>query len=478
MTVASSRTSPYLILFLLVELMLMILGSVLAVYLRLGDTSEIFSSKYAWYRILAAPVILQITFFYFDLYNFRVLRPFIWTITRVIQAMTVGTMGVAVVYYLTPSLFLGRGVTLLGFTIITSLMIIWRAGYGWALKRRIFATRVLMLCSGSLADAILEELSSRADNVYNLVCILDLQKNGRRAEDKKSQVPNLLGFWARLFRADYRREADELLGLVRYYQADIVVVALSEKRGAMPLKDMLRTRMAGVPVITGEDFFEDIAGRILSEHVKPSWMVFSASGFNFGNPRRFVKRTFDLLLSSLGLILSSPLALLTAVAVRLDSKGPVVYRQERVGQHGRIFTMFKFRSMVDSAEDATGPIWAQEEDARVTRVGKIIRKLRLDEIPQMVNVLKGEMSFVGPRPERPHFVESLNQRLPFYAERHNVKPGITGWAQICYPYGSSEAAALEKLNYDLYYIKHSSLGMDLTILVQTVKILVFGGGGR
>jgi exopolysaccharide biosynthesis polyprenyl glycosylphosphotransferase len=186
----------------------------------------------------------------------------------------------------------------------------------------------------------------------------------------------------------------------------------------------------------------------------------------------------DVMFSALGLLLSSPLALITALAVRVDSPGPVIYRQERVGQHGRLFAMFKFRSMVADAEHATGPVWSQEGDQRVTRVGRVIRKLRLDEIPQMYNVLRGDMSFVGPRPERALFVQRLSERLPYYGERHNVKPGITGWAQICFPYGSSEAAALEKLNYDLYYIKHSSLSMDVLVIIQTVKIILFGGGGR
>jgi exopolysaccharide biosynthesis polyprenyl glycosylphosphotransferase len=179
-----------------------------------------------------------------------------------------------------------------------------------------------------------------------------------------------------------------------------------------------------------------------------------------------------------GLLLASPLALITALAIRIESKGPVLYSQERTGYQGKPFTIYKFRSMVADAEKASGPVWAQEEDPRITKVGRFIRKTRLDEIPQLWNVLIGTMSFVGPRPERPHFVEELQKELPFYAERHNVKPGVTGWAQICYPYGSSKQAALEKLNYDLYYIKHFGLSMDITILFQTVKILLFGGGGR
>lgn len=478
MTVASSRTSPYLVLFLLGEAVVMALGAVLAVYFRLGGAAELFTWKYSWYRILVVPVVLQVTFFYFDLYNFRVVRPFIWTVTKVVQAMTIGTMSLAVVYYLLPWLLLGRGVTLLSFLLITCLVLVWRTGYGWALRNRLLSTRVIFLGAGALADSILEELCARSDNIYNLVCLIDLNNGRNRATDQAPAEPSLLEYWSRLFRADYRRESDELLGLVRYYRADIIVVAMDEKRGRMPLEDMLRCRMSGVPVVAGEDFFENIAGRVLSDHLRPSWMVFSPSGFNFGGIRQLVKRAFDLLVSGAGLVFSAPLALVTAVAVAVDSRGPIIFRQTRVGQHGENFTMLKFRSMVAEAEEKTGPVWAQEGDPRTTRVGRMIRKLRLDEIPQMWNVFKGDMSFVGPRPERPHFVEQLKERLPFYNERHNVKPGITGWAQICFPYGSSQAAAMEKLNYDLYYIKHSSIGMDVTILIQTVKILLFGGGGR
>jgi sugar transferase (PEP-CTERM system associated) len=283
--------------------------------------------------------------------------------------------------------------------------------------------------------------------------------------------------WARLLRAELRTNSKELAGLARYHQVDLVVAAMDEKRGRMPMDELLRCRMLGAPVMTGEEFFETIAERILAERINASWLVFEP-GFVTGPFRRFTKRSFDICVSALGLILSLPLALLTALAVKLDSPGPVIYRQERVGQHGRPFMVNKFRSMTVDAEKDSGPVWAQADDPRVTRVGRLIRKLRLDEIPQMWNVLKGDMSFVGPRPERPAFVQRLQERLPYYSERHNVKPGVTGWAQVCYPYGSSEAAALEKLNYDLYYIKHSSLTMDITIMLQTIKIILFGAGSR
>ncbi len=474
MPVASSRPSPYLIGFILGETGLMIVATVLAIYFRTGNVAELFTWRYSWHRILLVPVVMQVTYYYFDLHNYRVARNFLSKISRLAQATATGTLVLAVIYYLFPTLFLGRGVLVLSAGITMALVVAWWGFYGWALQQRLFSTRVLMVASGSLADAILEEVVSRSDNFYNVVCILDMNAQDGPGPDDPL---NLMSVWARLLRTELRTDPGELVGLLKHYQADMVVVAMDEKRGRMPLQELLRIRMLGVPIVSGEDFLESVAGRILADRIRMSWLVFSP-GFSTGGMRLVFKRIFDVLLSALGLLLSAPLTLLTALAVRLDSKGPIIYRQERVGQNGRVFVIYKFRSMVTDAEADTGPVWAQEGDSRVTRVGRFLRKSRLDEIPQMFNVLRGDMSFVGPRPERPHFVRGLAERLPYYHERHNLKPGITGWAQVCYPYGSSEAAALEKLNYDLYYIKHHSMSMDFMILVQTVKILLFGGGGR
>lgn len=475
MPVASSRPSPYIVAFLLGETGLMVAATLLAIYFRTGSIAEIFTWRYSWHRIILVPLVMQITYYYFDVHNFRVARGFIWNVFRITQATAAGTLALAVIYYVYPRLLLGRGVLIFSSLFTIGLVAIWWGLYGWALQQRLFATKVLLLASGSLADSILEELVSRSDNIYNVVCIVDM--NGGEEGAPEGRALNLLGAWARLLRSELRHEANELVGLHRHYQADIVVVAMDEKRGCMPQNELLRLRMLGVPILSGEDFFEMIAGRILAARIRMSWLIFS-SGFATGGLRALAKRLVDVVFSALGLLIASPLVLLTALAVRLESKGPVIFRQERVGERGRIFTMFKFRSMVVDAEAETGPVWAQDGDARATRVGRVIRKTRLDEIPQMYNVLRGDMSFVGPRPERPHFVEQLAANLPYYHERHNVKPGITGWAQVCYPYGASQAAALEKLNYDLYYIKHYSMSLDMSIVLRTMKIILFGGGGR
>lgn len=479
MLISSSRPSPYIIAFILGESLFMILGAALAVYFRLGTTAEIFTFRYSWYRLLLVPVVLQITFYYSDLHNFRISRPFTWTVTRVTQAMAVGTLALAVVYYFMPSLLLGRGILFLSFIITTLLVLIWRGLYNWALQQRFLAARLLILGNGSLADSIIEELISRSDNVYNVVGILDPSGQGlsRRKGDKPTLEINLSEQWAFLLRAELRHDSSEFMGLVHHLEVDMVVVAMDEKRGHMPLEELLEARMLGVPIITGEDFYEQIAGRILADRIRPGWLIFSP-GFTTSRLRNVTKRFMDVGISILGLIMALPFTGFIALAIKLDSRGPLIYRQERTGQHGKSFQVLKFRSMISDAEKLSGPVWSDEDDPRITRVGRIIRKLRLDEIPQMYNVLRGEMSFVGPRPERPTFVKQLSQELPYYHERLNAKPGITGWAQICYPYGSTVNAALEKLNYDLYYIKHSSISMDLTILFQTIKIILFGGGGR
>ncbi|WP_449246179.1 TIGR03013 family XrtA/PEP-CTERM system glycosyltransferase [Desulfarculus baarsii] len=483
MRIPSSRPSPYLVGFLLIEAGLMALGSLLAVYLRTGDTAELFTWRYSWHRVVLVPLVLQVTFYYSDLHNFRVAHSFVWTVIRVIQATALGMLALAAIYYFVPRLFLGRGVLLMSFFIIAGLCIVWRGLYKWALTRDVLSTRIILLGSGHMADCILEELTARSDNPYRVAALVQPESFPERREDERCSGPsrdagpNLMEFWAHLVRAPLYDDPGELLGLVRHHQADMIVVAMAERRQRTPLEELLRCRMAGVPVLTGEDFYEQIAGRILAERINPSWLIYS-TGFRTSLLRLAAKRAMDLLLAALGLILSAPLTLLVALAVRLDSKGPIIYRQERVGQNNRVFTILKFRSMTVGAEDGSGPVWAQENDPRVTRVGRIIRVLRLDEIPQMWNVLRGDMSFVGPRPERPVFVEQLSAKLPYYRQRHNIKPGITGWAQLCHPYGASVAAALEKLNYDLYYIKHTNLTLDIQIIIQTVKVMITGGGGQ
>jgi len=259
-------------------------------------------------------------------------------------------------------------------------------------------------------------------------------------------------------------------------QVDRIVVALDERRGRFPVEQLLSCRLKGIRVDDGVAFTEQLAGKISVENLYPSSLIFS-NGFRGSAIYKKIKRFKDIALSILSMFIFLPVSLLIAIALKLDSKGPVFYRQERIGKDGKLFQLCKFRSMNLDAEEK-GPVWAMVDDHRVTRVGRIIRKLRFDEIPQMINVIKGDMSFVGPRPERPFFVDKLTNEIPFYSYRHSVKPGITGWAQLYYPYGASKEDALEKLKYDLYYIKNMSPLMDLTIVLETIKVILFGKGAR
>jgi sugar transferase (PEP-CTERM system associated) len=289
-------------------------------------------------------------------------------------------------------------------------------------------------------------------------------KRRREMANLQSDVP-IIGGWSTIHR------------FVSEGRVDRIVVALEERRGRFPAEDLLNCRMEGISIEEGIAFYEHLTGKLLIEKAYPSFLIFS-DGFIKTTYHHGVKTALDFSLALSGLIILLPVMALIALAIKLDSVGPIFYRQERVGKNGKTFILLKFRSMKKDAEKATGPIWAEEGDKRVTWVGKILRKLRLDEIPQMINILRGEMSFVGPRPERPHFVEHLKDEIPFYDKRHAVKPGITGWAQIKYPYGASKNDALEKLKYELYYIKNMSLFFDLLVLFRTVKIALFGNGAR
>jgi len=267
-------------------------------------------------------------------------------------------------------------------------------------------------------------------------------------------------------------------GLVKQYQVDRIVVAVADRRGMFPTEELLNLSLSGrIAVEESARYYERLTGKIDSEMLRPSWLIFSR-GNRFSDFDYHLRRVVNTAFAAIGLVLSLPLMLMTAIAVKLESRGPVFYIQERVGKKGRCFKIIKFRSMRAGAEATSGPVWAEEDDPRVTRVGRIIRKLRFDELPQFINVLRGEMNFVGPRPERPMFVDQLNAIVPYYSQRHVVKPGLTGWAQIKYPYGASVGDAIEKLRYDLYYIKNQSLLLDAAIMFETVKIVLFGRGGR
>jgi sugar transferase (PEP-CTERM system associated) len=306
--------------------------------------------------------------------------------------------------------------------------------------------------------------------------------NTLRAADPNADI---VGFVAGPNERDPAVPANEILEmedtLPRMAQSlgvDEIVVALTERRsGSMPLRQLLDCKVSGTKVYDLNTHFEKTLGQIRIDFLSASWLIFG-DGFNQGALRTAVKRVFDIVSSTLLFLVAAPIMLVTAVLIKLESPGGIYYRQDRVGQNGRTFEVIKFRSMRNDAEKDGRPVWAQANDARVTRVGAIIRKLRIDELPQIFNVLKGEMSLVGPRPERPYFVEQLTQEIPFYALRHSVKPGVTGWAQVSYPYGATVEDSQEKLQYDLYYVKNHTLFLDLVVLMETVGVVLTGKGAR
>lgn len=272
-------------------------------------------------------------------------------------------------------------------------------------------------------------------------------------------------------------DADGILAIAKRLKADKVVVSMAERRGAFPLKQMLWCKLSGIEVLDAPGMYERITGKLLVESITPSWFIFS-SGFKVTALLMLSKRLMDILCSLLGLVFFAPFAPLVMLAIKLDSPGPIFFRQVRVGQGDVPFELIKFRSMRQDAEKGTGAVWALQSDPRVTRLGSFLRKSRIDEIPQLINVLAGQMSLVGPRPERPEFVRDLNKVIPYYSERHFVKPGVTGWAQVRYPYGASVEDALEKLRFDLYYIKNISLWFDIRIILLTVGVVLLRKGGR
>lgn len=396
----------------------------------------------------------------FGLYELEV-REEVWQmVLRVSTAFMVGLIGMTLVFYILPSLNIGRGILAISFLFSLAGVILLRlAFFQWA-HLEILKPRVLVLGTGTRAAKIDPVLKTPEGSRLNIIGYLPLGGTHHYVDQEKILV-----------------DLEPLPTLVDKYRIDEVVLALRERRGALPIDELLECKLKGTRIIELSTFFERERGRVQLESLNPSWLILS-EGFRFGLYRDAVKRIFDIVASSLLLLVTLPIMAITAALIMLESGRPILYRQERVGQGGEIFTILKYRSMAVDAERDGKPLWASQNDTRVTRVGKIIRKLRIDELPQIFNVFMGKMSFVGPRPERAFFVSQLITEIPYYSARHTVKPGITGWSQIKYPYGASVEDAIQKLQYDLYYIKNHSLFLDLMILFQTARVVLWGRGAR
>lgn len=398
----------------------------------------------------------------FGLYSSRQRARIAGLSVRLIAATAVAAVVTAAAFYVVPSLWIGRGVLGLAALLALGTTLVSRVLFARIANESFFKRRVLVYGVGQRTIAM-SRLRRRSDR-RGFEIVGFLQPGG---EDVCVPAERVLG-----------SEAD-LLGVCDRYEVHEIVMAMEDRRRGFPLKELLECRIAGIEVTELLTFLERETGRVRIDVLNPSWMIFG-EGFRRDPLRLLSARLLDLLASLLTVVVSLPVMVVTALAIKLEDgwRAPVFYRQARVGLAGHSFDVLKFRSMRTDAERDGQAQWAQKADPRVTRVGAVIRTLRIDELPQILNVLRGHMSFVGPRPERPQFVSELAAKIPYYVLRHCVKPGITGWAQLCYPYGSSEEDAFEKLQYDLYYIKNNSLLFDLAILVQTAEVVFMGKGAR
>jgi len=466
-----STPVPFVIL-AVIEFLLLVAAVYLATWLRFSHffSGEVFSD--AVIREMVGPIlpkallfasVLFISMMAMGLYSARtMLLGVVGVHLRLIVSHLVGFVAFVFIAYLLPTLFLGRGLMIS--SVALSLLFI-------VLSRRIF------------------ESLSRTNQLRRRVLVYGAGENALTIERAAPQLEKMgvsIDGYVAVDGAFPRTGGKTLLNLpsplkeyVRQQQISQIVIALDDRRGSLPIDELVECKLAGVEIVDLPSFFEVTATKVRLDLIPPSWLIF-APGFERGAVTDVLKRAIDLLASLLLLMVSWPLMLLTMIAIKLEDglSAPVIYKQTRIGKDGRPFDIYKFRSMSVDAEKGEKPQWASTNDPRITRVGNIIRLLRLDELPQLLNVLKGDMSFVGPRPERPEFVDSLSQKIPYYNERHRVKPGVTGWAQLNYPYGASDRDSMEKLQYDLYYTKNHSLMLDLIILLQTVEIVLFGKGAR
>jgi len=458
----SSRLKARTILLLLVEAMLLFGGLVIAVYVRMGaaDAEDALISRHGFYKAALATLFCLTSFYLFDLYDFVVMRDRRELVLRMLQALGLAWVALALMFYALPQVMIGRGVTLISLPLALLLMVGWRLSIHWFLGHPELGERILIVGSGEFAVEIARETLQRRDAGYRVVGFVD---NDPALVGKSLINPKVIGL------------TSELASLVRRENIDRLVVAINDRRGQFPTQELLKLSLSGdVTIEESASFYERLTGRVLLDMIRPSWLIFSSRGRR-ARINEVVRSAMHRIIALVGAILSLPIAIFTAIVIKLESRGPVLYKQERVGKNGRPFRLMKFRSMRTDAEK-DGPVWAKTDDERMTRVGRIIRRVRVDEIPQFWNILRGDMNFVGPRPERPHFVAQLAQEIPYYEQRHLIAPGLTGWAQINYPYGASIEDAKQKLQYDLYYLKNQNVALDATIMFETIKTILFGKG--
>ncbi len=448
------------------ETVLLLFAGLAAAYARVGSDApwEVVYNR-GWIKLLIVTSVIQFVFYLFDLYDLPATRSYRRVLINLGKSLGAATVLLSILFYAVPTMELGRGVFLVKLAITFITVALWRIVVAWSQGHPQIGIRerVMILGSGEQAVEIARATLERHNAGFHVVGFVD---NRPELVGKSLINPSVLGL------------TENITQLVEAHHVDRIVVAVEDRRGKFPTEELLNLTLSGrVAVEESACYYERLTGKIATEMLRPSWLIFSR-GSRFSDVAHHLRRVINVMLAALGFALSVPIMAIVAVAVKLDSAGPVFYTQERVGKNGRRFKIIKFRSMTAGAEKNSGPVWAEASDPRVTRVGRIIRKLRLDELPQFINILRGDMNFVGPRPERPVFVDRLSADIPYYTQRHLVKPGLTGWAQIKFPYGSSVEDSIEKLRFDLYYIKNQSFRLDAIIIFETVKTVLFGRGGR
>jgi len=439
------------------EAMIVWLSFVLGTMLQNREDSWLLLNvENGYVKILAVTGIVLLFSHLFDLYDSSSLGAKWDQIFRVLLVLGFVALVLSAIGFLYPSILPGNGSALAGLIILTFTLLGWRGAYFWMVKQPFLRERVYVLGTGERALRLVTGLRERS--------ALGIEVVG----------------WTGDVEGELNRDtvASHLLGLAKGKNGvHRVIVAMPNRRGTLPVEELLDLRLGGVKVEEATSWLEKITGRIEVEQLYPSWLIF-AEGFRFSSVFRLVRRAVNFSVALAGLVISLPLLPFIVLALKLGSPGPVLYRQQRVGRRGEFFYCYKFRTMRVDAEADAGATWSSDDDPRITRVGKFLRSSRLDEIPQLWCVLKGDMHFVGPRPERPEFVQWLSKEIPYYGVRHVVRPGITGWAQVQYKYGNTLADAREKLQYDLFYIKNASLGLDLVIMFQAIKIVLLGRGAQ
>lgn len=462
--VQASRKNRVVRILWLLEVLVVLLAVAAAAWLRfLGDPEgHAAFAENAVARAIIVALVITGAMAAFGLYQAHGRHSRSDLLLRLILSFGFGGIALLVVFYVVPQTYIGRGPLalslVLGFLAILGI----RLAVQNLLHFEAFRQRILVLGAGRNANLINIRMRRRADRKsFAVVGFMPLPGQVVEVRDEDLLASNGRG----------------LTELVEALDVHEIIIAPDERRGALPMEDMLKCVQYGVSVVDISTFFERESGTVQLSVVDPSWLVLSG-GFDYSMPRRLSKRAFDLVAALSLLAVAWPVMLLVALAVRLESPGPVLYRQTRVGERGQHFELIKFRSMGQDAEKDGVAIWANKNDDRSTRVGKFLRLTRLDELPQLFSVLSGHMSFVGPRPERPHFVDMLNEQIRYYGVRHSMKPGLTGWAQLRYPYGASVSDAEEKLKFDLFYVKNHGLALDLMIMLQTVEVVLFGRGAR